>query len=208
MGWLITLLVLTGLAICPVGVGILYNQDGPRLWLKAAFLRFLLYPRKKKPETGEPKKKKKKDDKAVQKPNDKKEKKKDESKKGGKLTDFLPLVQIGLDFLSDFRRKLRVNRLELKIILAGGDPCDLAVNYGKAWTAVGNLMPQLERFLVIRKRNVEVECDFMEDATTVYARVDVTITVGRILAITIWHGIRAVREYLKIQKIRKGGALK
>lgn len=60
------------------------------------------------------------------------------------------MVKVALNFLGDFRRKLRVNRLELKLILAGGDPCDLAVNYGRAWTAVGNLMPQLERLFVIK----------------------------------------------------------
>ena len=207
MGWLIMILILTGLAICPVGVKVLYHEGGPRIWLRAAFLRVLLYPRKKKAGSDEDGKKKKKAD-SAKRTQKTKDNSTEESKKGGKLTDFFPLVQIVLDFLSDFRRKLRVNHLEVKIILAGGDPCDLAVNYGKAWTALGNLMPQLERFLVIKKRNVEVECDFVEDSTRVYARIDVTITIGRILAITVWHGLRAVKELLKIKKIRNGGVLK
>ena len=126
---------------------------------------------------------------------------------GGSLTDFLPLVKVGLDFLGEFRRKLRLDNLELKLILGGGDPDDLAVNYGKAWAAVGNLMPQLERIFVIRKRNIEVECDFMAEQTLVIARVEVTITVGRLLATLVRYGIRAMREYLKITNKRKGGAL-
>ena len=99
-----------------------------------------------------------------------------------------------------------MNRLELKLILAGGDPCDLAVNYGRAWAAVGNLMPQLERLFVIKKRDVEVECDFTASETLVIARLDLTITLGRLLGLAIVYGIRALREFLKLQKKRKGGA--
>ena len=89
---------------------------------------------------------------------------------GGKITDFLPLVDIGLKFLGSFRRKLRVKRLELNYVMAGGDPCDLALNYGKAWTAVGNIMPLLERIFVIKKRNIQVQCDFAEVAARISAR--------------------------------------
>ena len=99
-----------------------------------------------------------------------------------------------------------MNRWELKLILAGGDPCDLAVNYGRAWAAVGNLMPQLERLFVIKKRDVEVECDFTASKILVIARLDLTITLGRLLGLAIVYGIRALREFLKLQKKRKGGA--
>ena len=122
------------------------------------------------------------------------------------MLDFLPLVKVALNFLGDFQRRLRVNRLELKLILAGGDPCDLAVNYGRAWTAVGNLMPQLERLFVIKKRDVEVECDFTASETLVIARLDLTITLGRLLGLAIVYGIRALKEFLILQKKRKGGA--
>ena len=143
--------------------------------------------------------------------NKKKEKKKKEKSSllaGGKITDFLPMVQIVLDLLDDFRWKLRVDRLELKLILAGDDPCDLAVNYGKAWAAVGNLFPALERSCVIKKRDVEVECDFTASETLVVARLDLTITLGRLLALCGVHGIRGLREFMKIVKLRKGGASK
>ena len=130
------------------------------------------------------------------------------TEKGGSLLDFLPLVKTALDFLGDFRRKLRVDDLYLRLILASSDPCDLAVNYGKTWTAVGNLMPQLDRLFVIRKRDVEVQCDFAASDTTVIARVDITITLGRLLALVTVYGIRAVKEFLTIRKKRKGGAVK
>ena len=81
------------------------------------------------------------------------------------------------------------------------------INYGKAWAAAGNILPQLERFLVIRKRDVQVCCDFTADVTTVYLRADVTITVGRLLGLLVKYGIRACKEYFKIINKRKGGAI-
>ena len=125
---------------------------------------------------------------------------------GGPITDFLPLVKTALEMLRAFRRRLRVNLLEVKVILAGDDPCDLALNYGRIWAAIGNFQPRLEQFLVIQKRKIEVECDFCASQTLVDARLDLTITLGRILATVTVYGIRAVIEFLKINKKRKGGA--
>lgn len=215
MGWIIALVILTVLAYFPLGVSAKYNAEGPLVRLILGPVRFVLFPR--------PPKEKKKALKSPQQPQ--KPQQKEESlpkppkppqeassgaetkEKGGSLLDFLPLVRIALDFLGDFRRKLRLNHLELKLILAGGDPCDLAVNYGRAWAAVGGLLPQLERLFVIRKRNIEIECDFCADETKVIARLDLTITLGRVLGLVLWHGVRAFKEFLTIQKKRKGGAV-
>lgn len=203
MGWLITLGVLVLLAITPVGVHFKYNSEGIVLRVICGLLRITLLPRNKKQKTEEKKPKPKKE----KPPKEKKEPEppKPEQEKGGSITDFVPLVKLALNFLNDFRRKLRVDVLELKLIMAGGDPCNLAINYGRAWAAVGNLMPQLERFLVIRKRNIEVECDFVGSQTLVVARLDLTITIGRIVGIVVLYGFRALREYLKIMNKRKGG---
>jgi hypothetical protein len=94
----------------------------------------------------------------------------------------------------------------MKLIMAGGDPCDLAINYGKAWAAVGNLMPHLENLFVIKKRDVEVECDFAASDTLIFVHLDITITLGRLLALAVVYGIRALKEFLNIINKRKGGA--
>ena len=204
MGWLITLGILVLLAELPLGIHVRYDEDGALGKLIAGPIRILLFPRPKKEKKEKPKKepkpKKKKKAAAPAAPKPK------EKKKGGPITDFLPLVDVALGFLNGFRKKLRVNCLELKIVMAGSDPCDLAVNYGKAWAALGNLQPLLERVLVIQKRNIELECDFVASTTLVTARVDITITLGRLLALVAVAGFRAVKELLKIMKKRKGGA--
>ena len=100
-----------------------------------------------------------------------------------------------------------MNVLNVKLIMAADDPCDLALNYAKAWAAIGNLMPQLERVFVIQKRDVEVECDFTADKTRVLARLDLTITLGRLLALIFALVGRAIVELVKIIIKRKGGAV-
>ena len=200
MGWLIAAGVIFLLAIMPLGISAVYDDAGPLLKAIVGPVRIKLYPSKGKKTEKEPKPKTKKKKKASS-PTPSAQK-----KKGGSFQDFLPLVQAVIEFLRTFRRKLRVKRLEMKLIMAADDPCDLAVNYGKAWAAVGNLMPQLERLFVIKKRNVEVECDFTADKTLIFAKLDLTITLGRLLALAMVHGIRILRQFLTIMKTRKGGA--
>ena len=208
MGWLITLGILVLLAILPLGAAVNYHSEGFFLDVIAGPVRIPILPKKKK----DPNKKDKKKEKKKKPQSNKKgkgetagEKKK---KKGGPITDFLPIVKTALDLLNSFRKKLRIKRLDLKLIMAADDPCDLAINYGRANAAMGNLMPQLERCFVIKKRNVEIECDFEASETVIIARADMTITLGWLLAIVVFYGVRALKQYLQIKNKRKGGASK
>jgi len=226
MGLLIAFGILFLLAILPLGVSVRYDEDGPLVKVIAGPVKITVFPRPKKDKK---EKKPKKTEKTGKQPPEEPVKQaeptkteqpaKDPStgaakeekpakKSGGPITDFLPLVRVALDMLGAFGRRLRVNVLELKLIMAADDPCDLAVNYGRAWAAVGNLMPRLERVLVIKKRDIEVECDFEANQTLVIARLDLTITLGRILSLVFVYAIRALIEFLKIKKKRKGGAAK
>lgn len=195
MGWLIALTVLCGLAFLPLGFRAVYRENNPGVWLLIGPLRLRVYPRKPKEraskEPAEPKKTKEGEKNA---------------QKGGSYRDFMPVIRIIVDFLGEFRRKIRVDHLELKLVLAGDDPGDLAINYGRAWAALGNLMPQLERLFVIKKRNLEVECDFASEETRIFARVDAMITLGRTLHLLSWHGIKVLKYLFKLKKLQKGGA--
>ena len=208
MGWMIFFAVVLLLAILPLGVFVSYDEDGVVVKIVAGPVKITLFPRPKKEKKSEKKSKKKTSaSPAEQLPKPPQPPKQiPEKKKGGSWTDFLPLVQVALDFLGSFRRKLRINQLELKLTMAGDDPCDLAVNYGRAWAAVGNLMPQLERLFVIKKRNIEVACDFTASQTLVKFRSEATITLGRLVSLAVVYGIRVFREFWKIKTKRKGGA--
>lgn len=206
-GWLIAFGILLLLVLLPLGVVVKYNAEGPQVRVIAGPLRFTVFPAKKKEK--KPKKEKPTKDKKAKKQkaaSSATAEKKQE--KGGSILDFMPLARLVLEFLTDFRHKLRLNRLDLKVIMAGGDPADLAVNYGRAWVGIGNLFPLLERAFVIKKRNVEVQCDFTAEQTTVIARLDITITLGRLFSLGVRYGIRGLRILTKIMKTRKGGASK
>lgn len=190
IGFLITLLVLCVLWVIPIGVTLQYYKDSSYVGLKLGFINIRLYPKPKKAE--KEKKKPKKTETA--------QTKKSTQSKAGSLSEFIPVVNIVLDFLSDFRRKLWVQDLELKIVLAGDDPCDLGVHYGEAWAALGNLFPHLERFVKIKKRNLEVLCDFAASKTQISAHANILITFGDFLIIALRHGVRGLKEYLKLSK--------
>lgn len=197
MGWLIALAAIALLAFVPLGISAKYDAGGAAAWLIIGPVRLALYPSRK---TGKKREK-----------SSKTEEKKDKSgkeKKGGSLADFFPLLNAVLDFLGDLLfRKLRVNLLQVRIVMAGDDPCDLAVNYGRAWAAMGNLVPVLERFFVIKKRDLQVDCDFDGEKTLIDAKLILTVTFGRLLHLGARYGIRVLREFMKIVKLRKGGAV-
>jgi hypothetical protein len=202
MGWLIALAVIAALACLPLGIKAKYDDGGAAVWLILGPLRPLLYPADKT----EKKPKKKTEEKKSSGPE--KKQNPDQEKKGGSFSDFLPLLDALMDFLGDLLcRKLRVKKLQAKVIMAGDDPCDLAVNYGRAWAALGNLVPVLERFFIIKKRDLQVECDFTAEKTLFNAHLEITITLGRLLHLGLRYGIRVLREYMKILKLRKGGAV-
>ncbi len=216
MGWWIALGILVLLAVIPLGVLIQYDEDGPLIKVVAGFIRVTVFPVKKKE-----KKPKKVSEKPQPQPQvsgtpeptaptqKKKEKPAPKEKKGGSLLDFLPLVEIALNMVGELLGKtLHVDLLELNLVMAGDDPCDLATNYGRAWAALGNLWPRLQEMLTIKKRDVKIQCDFTSNETLISARLQLTVTLGRLISLLVRYGIRALKEYLKIRKKRKGGAVK
>lgn len=213
-GWLIALGLLIAIGLFPVGISLTYQASGAGAQLLVGPVHLALYPRKTK--------KRRRSVSAPPKPEGEKRqaestgkqeppipdgpppgaptKKLEKPARGGGLTDFLPLIEIGLDALAGLRLRLRVRLLRLRLVLAGDDPADLAVNYGRAQASVAALLAQLHRFVVIRREDVSVSCDFAGERTTVLARLDVTITLGRALCWAVRYGWSALRGYLKIKK--------
>ena len=208
MGWLIALGILLFLLLIwliPVGLSIRYDQEKLTVRIRVAGISFPCRRRKtekaqkeEKPQQGaKPSEEKQAASPRKEMPKPRKRKRHWE--------DYRPLLRLGLDFLGDLRRKLQVDRLELHLTLAGEDPCDLAVNYGRLWAAIGSLMPQLERVLVIRKRDIQAACDFTAEKTKITGGVELHLTAGRALCLAVGYGLRLMKE-LTTRK-RKGGAL-
>ncbi len=194
-------LIIALVACLPLSVKGVYDAGGFAAKLYIGPFPYVLYPRDKKD-------KKEKDAKAVKKiEGEKKENAPAEKTEKGGSTEILKLLLKQLpEFLSDFRRKLRIKSIRLHYIMAGGDPADMALNYGKIWSAIGNLWPYLERFFVIKKRDISVSCDFEGTQDTVYAELHISITVGRVLALACKYGWRLLRHSLKNTNMNEGGA--
>ena len=189
IGVLIALAAICLLGFLPIGVRLSYDENGGFVWLKLGFVKIKLYPQDAKEQKAKQGKK-----------SNKKARKSENKTKGGNLTDFLPIARIVFDFLSDFRRRLWVQNLYLRLTLAGDDPCDLAVHYGQAWGALGNLIPLLDQYVKIKKRDLCIDCDFSAEKTIIVAHADILITLGRFLVIALRHGIRGFKKYQLLSK--------
>ncbi len=189
-------LAVTLVACLPLSVKGIYDAGGFAAKLYIGPFPYTLYPRDKK-------EKKEKTVKTDKKPEVQKESEPAEKKEKGGSSQTLKLLLKQLpDFLSDFRRKLRVKNIRLHYVMAGGDPADMALNYGRAWAAIGNLWPYLERFFIIKKRDVSVGCDFEGTEPTIYAQLHISITVGRVIALACKYGWRLIKN----MKLSEGGA--
>lgn len=201
MGWWIALGVLLLLVILPLGADVCFDASGFRVNIAAGPFRIPVPSGKNGEKKDKPKEKTSQATKAKSAP-------KEKESSAGSWKDFLPVVRIALDFLGELRRKIRINRLDMNLIMAGDDPCDLAVNYGRGWAILGDLLPILESAFVIKKRDIRLQCDFTATETKVTARAVITITLGRILSLAARYGYRVLREMMRINKLRKGGSVK
>ena len=224
MIWWILLAILVLILILPLGVLVNYDEDGAVVSILARPFRFQVFPAKEKDkpkkQKEEPKQEQPKAE-TVAEPEEPAQKTTviddddDEAeepevpaeKKGGNLTDFLPLVELALKFVGEFFGKtLHIDVLYLKLTMAGGDPADLAINYGRAWAALGNLWPHIDKIFTIKKRDIQLQCDFEGSQTLVNARVEITVTLARLLGLVFNYGFRIGFRFLKIMLARNKAA--
>lgn len=211
IGWLIFLAVLAALAAAPLGVCVLYDAAGFRVGIRIGPVKYWLdwnelvrdkpaeNRRMKTKHTGKSKKKSAEEPpQGEQKPAPLQKEKLDEIWK-----TYKPFIEMAVDLLSDLRRKVRIQRLDMRLVLAGDDPADTAAFYGYAWMALGSLWPHLERLFVIRKRNITVQCDFAAAEILFSLRTDITITLGRLVVLAACYGKRLIQEYWKMKNTNK-----
>jgi hypothetical protein len=194
-GWILAALLL-GVLLIPIGVTAGYDELGVRVFLKIGPFRIRLYPAMKTTDKKKAEKRSSKEKTSAEAP-------KEEA--GGKLSDFIPLLRTLFNFLGDLRRRITVKDLQLKLTIAGGDPCDMSIHYGRAWASIGGLLPQLERLFKIKKRNIAVACDYVAEETIVQGYLHISIMLIRLLSLVLCYGVRIIKQYIRIKNNRKGG---
>lgn len=194
MGWLIALAVIAGVAALivwmPVGVRTIYNQDGLRAWYTVFFMPVLEVDQEKEDQKISLKK--------VLRSIHANPQKKDAVPKvktaNHKVKEFWNDLVLLLEFYWGLLDIAVLNRMELKLTMAGDDPCDLAIHYGQAQAAMGALVAALENLLTIRKRDVQVDCDFVGSESSFYARLDFTVPLGKVIAYLFRYVINNIKK--------------
>ena len=179
MWWIIPVaivLLIVLLALLPVGLRVIYDKNGLQVKLLVGFLKFRLNLTEINEMQLQRRLRKKK---KIQENPDYEPR---VLKPDGTLREFFPLLDLYFQLLFNEKYKLRVKLLELKLTMAADDPFDLAMNYGKAQTILHGLIPQLERFLNIRKKKLDIGCDFLAEETMLYARADLLIPLSMLIA--------------------------
>lgn len=178
MWWIIPLiiiLVLVCIALLPVGLRAVYDKDGLTVKLMVSIFPFKLNLTEIHEKSFERRKKTRQRMEA------------DPSyqprilRPDGSLREFVPLLDLYLQLLFNPKYKLSIRFLELRLIMADDDPFDLAMNYGRAQTIINGLLPQLERFFNIKKRKLDIACDFLAEETMIYARADLILPLARLI---------------------------
>lgn len=129
-----------------------------------------------------------------------------QEERGGGLELFRQIVGLVLEFQADLRNRLHVRQLVLRLRIGAKDqdPAQSAVLYGSAWAALGNLTTVLQRAFRIHDQDTRAEIDFLEEHTTVYAKAHLTMTVGAILKLAGYYGLRGLKLYRT--QMKKGGS--
>jgi len=163
-----------------IGAQVEYCEEG--LFIRIRVGRFLVpvFPVKKKKDTSSKVKKAEKKAPPAQK------------KKGGLFQlalDFIPLV---LDTVKRFRRKLRVDKLDMELVVCAPDPADTAVRYGQANALLGTLWQPITQAFHVKDGHAHVGVNFEEGKTTLYLLASMSLTIAQTLGLALAFGVKAL----------------
>lgn len=197
------------ISLIPVGVHATYGESGANVVICVGLLKIQLIPKKPKMPKNPKKEKKqrKKKQKAEETDGTEAAEKAEETPKrdiGGMIPLFRELLGLALELLGCVKRKLRMDRLILRLNIggAGENPAASAMLYGSAWAAIGSLTPVLERIFNIRQRDIQAEINFQQEDNRIYAEAKLTILVGDVFKMGVYYGLRAFGAY---RRFKKGG---
>lgn len=203
MGWLIipgillALLCMIGVVLLlPVGIRVRFDDNELKLWYVIGPFRLLRYPDTEKARL------KRKDSKLTVR-TVLNEPIKANRKYDNVLGDFWAELKTTLELFWALCPKLKIKRLVLKLHLGGEDPCATALQYGGAWAAVGALVPILEEAFILKKRDLDVDCRFDGGNTTLDAKLDIRIGLGRLLYILVRYSLDTLEKAEKNQTERR-----
>ncbi len=186
----IILAILLALALTPIQIHAEYDENGPLVFAGLGLIRIRLIPAKKKRAEKSAGKKSG----HIKPAADGRSKK---QKKGGDFALLRQLLPVLLEALGSFRRKLVITHLDLCAWFGGEDPYKTALNYGRAWAAIGCLIPVLESTFTIKHRNIRADLSDNTASIAIQTALTIRIWLYQLLGMGLRYGLRVVRLYFR-----------
>lgn len=191
----ILLLVILAVFAVPCGVDVRYTGGRFRVSIKAGPLQLPVFPKKeltgrkleraqRKKAAREARKEAKKA--AKERAAARKERNQSQAVKPKKPLDpelLLALARMGIRAAGRFFRSFTVDRLELRYVVATGDPYDTAVAYSWLCAGVAALPALAGERVRVRHRDVEIGMDFTGEKPEMEGRIAVTLCLGRLVGV-------------------------
>lgn len=193
VGFVPAVLILIFFLISLVRVGgiLEYGEPGLLIRLRLGRLHFTVFPIKQKKK--KPEKKKKTAPKAEPEPPSPPP----AWNTWALLKRFLPVVA---EAAGRFQNKVRIDRLDIDITAAAGDPAAAAIAYGAANAAIGMMIPLLEHNFKVKERRIRTRVDFDRTSPQVRLKAAFSLTIGQGAMLGFRFGVQAVKTYSLYRK--------
>ena len=221
---LILLLLILLIFFVPYGVDAAYEEGVLTVRVKAGPLRFTLLPKKpltekqlarrqKKKGKAEAKKKAAEARKTGEKkkPSGKTPKGTDETitvkeKRPFDLDFILALVKMGIHAIRRFFRSFSIDYLKVHYTVAGGDPYNVAMQYGRLCAAVEELPALCGSAIRIKRRDIAIGSDFVETKPAVNARIVLSLQLYKIVHLAVAFLTEYIGWKIKNRRQKKAAA--
>lgn len=195
----VVVFVLGALLLTPIHIQADFHQGDIAVRLRYGPLKLLLYPGRERPKE-EPEEKKR--------PKKKTEKKETAEKKTAKkisreqiLYSLEKLPPILGKALRRTGRRIRIKPLKIHLLVAGSDPADTAVLYGKLEAALEAGLPVLHRLVRIQDQDIRLYLDFQQEKMDCIADVGLSIRLWDLLVIGLGAGVGLVKWLLGFKRL-------
>lgn len=214
--------LLAVIVLIPVQIRAAYDQGDISAFVRYGPLKIALYPRPEKEDAGEEKPKKEKKSTKSEKrketqpaasaekaetgeaaPAEEPEKKKKKLKinKDQILYSLEKLPPILGRALKRTGKRIRIVPLKIHLLVAGTDPADTALLYGKLEAALAAGLPTLHQLVRIREQDIQLFLDFQEEQMDCIADVGLTIRPWDVLVIALCAGASALKWFIEFRKL-------
>lgn len=194
------LLILFLLGRIRVGGEAEYGEAGLLVKIRAGFLRFQVFPLKKKEKGKKPPRKQQ------EKPSGKGPEPMPENKKGGSLELVKRCLPLVCEAAGELKRKIRIDKLYMDLTIASGSAAGTAMAYGYANMALGMLWPMIEQNFEVKDPKLHTGLDFTAGSATVYLEAAFSARLGQLCSFGLrfgwkfFHIYRQTRPRAKSQK--------